>query len=112
MSLKLTFGAKPVFYSLLIGVSWHRIRWLPFRLLLPAIAASIIALAGVARVYLGVHWVSDVLGGLLLGLVTLVSLLWAYTRLRAGHMELLGLQFHVTERHSSKRNLPDISHIG
>ena len=52
------FGAV-VFYGFLIGVAWHRLRWLPLRLLLSAIAASIVVLAGVARVYLGVHWASD-----------------------------------------------------
>ena len=99
-----------VFYGLLSGVTWHHVRWSPLRFLVPAIAASITVLAGIARVYLGVHWTSDVLGGLLLGVVTLVGLLWIYSKLKAGYMELLGLQFHVTERSSRKRNLTDISH--
>ncbi len=97
------FGAV-VFYGFLTGVAWHRLRWLPLRLLLPAIAASIIVLAGVARVYMGVHWASDVLGGLLLGVVSVAGLLWVYYRLEAGHLELLGLQFHVTQPRSPKVN--------
>ena len=100
------FGAV-VFYGLLIGMSWHRIKWLPIRLLILAIAVPIIALAGVARVYLGVHWANDVLGGLLFGVVTLAALLWVYSRLRAGHLELLGLYFHVTRRRWYPRTRQD-----
>ena len=73
-------------------------------MLLPAITASIIALAGIARVYMGVHWASDVLGGLLLGVATLIGLLWVYHKLEAGHLELLGLQFDIMQRRSTKRN--------
>ena len=102
------FGAV-VFYGFLTGVAWHRLRWLPLRLLLPAIAASIVVLAGVARVYIGVHWASDVLGGLLLGVVSLVGLLWVYYKLEAGHLELLGLQFHVTQRRRTTRNRAEMS---
>ena len=93
-----------VFYGFLVGVAWRHLEWLPLRLLLPTIAASIVVLAGVARVYMGVHWASDVLAGLLLGTVSLIGLLWVYSRLRAGHLEVLGLQFHVTQRRSPKRN--------
>ena len=97
------FGAV-VFYGFLVGIAWPHLRWLPLRLLLPSIVASIVVLAGIARVYLGVHWPSDVLAGLLLGVACLVGVLWAYYRLKAGHMELLGLQFHVTQCLGPKRS--------
>ncbi len=90
--------AAVVFYGLLVGVAWHRFRWLYVRVLLLAIAASIVGLAGVSRVYLGVHWPSDVLGGLLLGSVALAGLLWVYAGLRSGYLGILGLEFRVTER--------------
>ena len=78
-------------------------------MLLSAMVVAIVVLAGVARVYLGVHWGSDVLAGLLVGSVCLIGLLWAYYKLKAGHLELLGLQFHVTQRPSSKRNWANLS---
>ena len=93
-----------VFYGFLVGVAWHRLRWPPLKLLLPATVASIVALAGVARVYLGVHWASEVLAGLLFGVVCLVGLLWAYYKLKTGHLELLGLQFQVRQRRSPERS--------
>jgi membrane-associated phospholipid phosphatase len=49
-------------------------------------AAVVLALAGAAwaRVYLGTHWPSDVVGGVLLGLA---GLLWAFDRGRLGKPE-------------------------
>jgi membrane-associated phospholipid phosphatase len=89
------FGAV-VFYGLLTGVALRRVRWMPVRLLAPALGISIVAMAAVARVYLGEHWPSDVLGGLLLGSVTLAGLLWVYAGLSAGCIEFLGLESRVT----------------
>ena len=50
-------------------------------------AAVVLALAGAAwaRVYLGTHWPSDVLGGVLLGLA---GLLWAFGTERSGKPEV------------------------
>jgi undecaprenyl-diphosphatase len=95
------FGAV-VYYGLLVGFSWQRIRWAPIKLLLAAGAAFITGIAGFARIYLGVHWASDVLGGLLLGSTALAVLLWVYTGLKAGYLELLGLQFRVSEPRRAK----------
>ena len=92
--------AAVVFYGFLVGVAWHRVRWLYFRMLLPTIATAIVVLAGISRVYLGVHWPSDVLGGALLGSVALAGLLWIYAGLRSGYLGILGLEFRVTERRS------------
>ncbi len=70
------------------------------RLLAPALGISIVVLAGVARVNLGVHWPSDVLGSLFLGSAVLGGLLWVYAGLSAGYLEFLGLEFRVRRRGS------------
>ena len=89
--------AAVVFYGFLAGVAWPRVRWVNVRLLLPTAAAAIVVMAAVSRVYLGVHWPSDVLGGALLGSVALAGLLWIYAGLRSGYLGILGLEFRVTE---------------
>ncbi|MDQ6884123.1 MAG: phosphatase PAP2 family protein [Candidatus Dormibacteraeota bacterium] len=53
----------------------------PHRRLLAAGAAAMVALIGFCRLYLGIHWLTDVLGGLALGLcwVAIVQLIAAAT---------------------------------
>jgi membrane protein DedA with SNARE-associated domain/membrane-associated phospholipid phosphatase len=48
-------------YALSRGTSWQR------AVAIWAVAVSVASLVGFSRVYLGVHWPTDVLGGLLLG---------------------------------------------
>ena len=40
---------------------------------------------GASRVYLGVHWPSDVVGGYLFGMMALVGLVWLRNRLTSSH---------------------------
>jgi len=93
--------AAVVFYGLLVAMILRRTRMIGLRVLAPAMGISIVLLAGVARVNLGVHWTSDVLGSLFLGTAVLGGLLWVYAGLCAGYLEFLGLEFRVRRRGSS-----------
>ena len=44
---------------------------------------AIIGLTGMQRVYVGVHWPSDSLGGFLFGGLLLALLIWGHRRLRS-----------------------------
>ena len=68
--------AAVVFYGLLAAIILRRTRMIWLRSLAPAMGLSIVVLAGVSRVNMGVHWPSDVLGSLLLGSAVLGGLLW------------------------------------
>lgn len=57
------------------------------RILALASLAVLILLVGTSRVYLGVHWPSDVLGGYLIGGVFLTALIWFHQTRRAGQTE-------------------------
>ena len=92
--------AAVVFYGLLVATVLRRTGMVWLRLLAPAMGISIVVLAGVARISMGVHWPSDVLGSLFLGSAVLGGLLWVYAGLSAGYLEFLGLEFRVTRRGS------------
>ncbi len=57
--------------------------WRPLRWSLQAGCLLLVVAAGPARVYVGVHWPSDVLGGYLLALLFVVPLVAAYRALRS-----------------------------
>lgn len=65
----LVFGLLAFLLRRLAGRRWHRAA--------PAVAAAIILAMAFDRVYLQVHWASDVLGGLLLGGICLLgAIIW------------------------------------
>jgi membrane-associated phospholipid phosphatase len=53
------------------------------RLLVQALCLGIIVLTALQRVYVGAHWPSDVLGGLLFGGLLLSLLIWSHRRFRS-----------------------------
>lgn len=63
-----------------------RWRWVPY-----AVAASIALAVGLSRLYLGVHWLSDVLGSITLGVIWIALLGIAYHRHAHVETHWLGL---------------------
>ncbi|HIP53074.1 MAG TPA: phosphatase PAP2 family protein, partial [Chromatiales bacterium] len=66
------FGFLAVIVARTMAVQW---RWVPY-----GIAALLTAVVAVSRLYLGVHWLSDVLGSFTLGLAWIAILGLAYNR--------------------------------
>ncbi len=65
------FGLLLLLAPSLIGIR-------PLRWLVQAFAAFLILAVGPARVYVGAHWPSDVLGSYVLGVLFLIPAVWAY----------------------------------
>lgn len=76
-------SAVMLFYGLLLSSLWSGpISSLASHRLVTSFACVLIALTGLSRVYLGAHFFSDVLGGLLFGTAYLCWSLYGYTRLQ------------------------------
>jgi membrane-associated phospholipid phosphatase len=69
-------AASIALYGTLALIAWHRLRPGALRKLLVTVAVVLPLAIGVARVYRGMHYVSDVIGGILLG----ATWLWATLR--------------------------------
>ncbi|MEV6672553.1 phosphatase PAP2 family protein [Streptomyces sp. NPDC051162] len=70
--------------GLVVWLLWlHRVRPAGIRAALAVGALSVIGV-GFTRLYLGVHWLSDVVGGWLLGAALVTGAVWAYDAVAAG----------------------------
>ena len=74
----MTRADKAAFYALLFFLIPIAVRWRPLRWVLQAGCLLVVLAGGPARVRVGVHWPSDVLGGYLLTLLFLLPALAAY----------------------------------
>jgi len=68
------------FYGLLILIVWQNIKKAWLRWTLSAFLILLIVAIGLSRVYLRVHYASDVIGGFTVGLVWLLLSLWILSR--------------------------------
>lgn len=71
------------FYGLIIFIVWDKIENKTARWLLSVLLVFIIFLIGFSRVYLRVHYASDVLAGFAIGLIWLVISLWVIGKIEA-----------------------------
>lgn len=71
-----------VLFGLLFFLIPTVVMWRPLRWTLQAVCVLAVAAAGPARVYVGVHWPSDVFGGYLLALLFVAPVAAAYLALR------------------------------
>lgn len=77
------------FYGIMAGLLTARLRSRDWRILLWMLAAALVASIGISRVYLGVHYPSDVLAGYLAAAVWVSAMLvldrvWARRRIQSG----------------------------
>lgn len=81
------------FYGLLIYLVWKNVNSLLLRWILTFLLVVFIHLIGFSRIYLRVHYASDVMAGFSLGLIWLVLSLWAV---------------HRIEKYTKKEIAPDV----
>lgn len=76
-----TSGAM-LFYGLLVAFLFSRVRAWPARVAIVLLALALVALVGLSRVYLGAHYLSDVLAAAAFGLAWLAVCVTATSTLR------------------------------
>lgn len=86
-----------LFYGMLAAFVWCRVGSALLKSIAITATTVLVIGAGLARVYRGAHWPSDVMGGLLLGAAALSVLIWMYAQLTAGRIRLLGVEFTVSK---------------
>jgi undecaprenyl-diphosphatase len=73
-----------VHYVVLFGfagfLAYSLVRPAALRWPLVAVCAGLVLLVGLSRIYLGAHWVSDIVGGYLLGGTVLIAGITVYNR--------------------------------
>ena len=84
--------ASIVFCGLLTYLIWQHWKSPKAKTVSTALSISVISIVGFDRVYLNVHWVSDVIGGCLLGLFWLTFTLWVFRNVEKNE-KLHGFKF-------------------
>jgi membrane-associated phospholipid phosphatase len=74
-----------VILGLLAYFAFINLKNRPTRMVVLAGLIALILLIGASRVYLGVHWPSDVIGGYLIGGIFLTALIWFHRTWKAHH---------------------------
>jgi undecaprenyl-diphosphatase len=72
-----------IFYGLLIYIAWHEIKNSWWRRGVIVLLALLILFIGFSRIYLRVHYASDVIAGLSVGFIWLIVSLWFINQIEA-----------------------------
>lgn len=67
-----------VLYGMLLFILLRCLKNILLKLVVMVFLSVLMVLTGLARIYLGVHWYSDVLGGYFYGLCFLAVVIWGY----------------------------------
>jgi undecaprenyl-diphosphatase len=96
-------GAAVAYSAIVVVLFWHtRRRWI--RVLAVAVVAILPVLVGVARVYRGMHFFSDVVFGALLGGASVIAAVTVLTRAAADH------HIEVAPAAEEHPSAPDLAH--
>lgn len=82
-----------VFFGFLFFLAWSRLPRSPLRTLALVLTSSLVLLIGPSRIFLGAHWLSDVVAAHLLGLLIL----------------LFAIEFHVKHIAPPKREVAEVA---
>jgi len=103
--------ASIVFCGLLTYLAWQHWKSTKTKTVSSALSITTISIVGFDRIYLNVHWFSDVVGGCLLGLFWLSFILWVFRYLATEKFQRSKFWAKPTEYqlnpHSSKREPKD-----
>lgn len=70
------------FYGLLIYFAWQFLNKKSYKIIITVVLSLIILFVSLSRIYLGVHYFTDIFGGLLLGAICLVIGILVHKRLK------------------------------
>ena len=93
-------------YGILAYFLWHEVHNRIVRILIVFAAALLVILVGISRMTLGVHYLSDVLGGFMAGGIWLGICIAAFSILQRGETRLTEIDEHETRSQPPEARVP------
>ena len=86
-----------IFYGFVIYLVYHQAKNRPIKWLVISLLIVIILLIGLSRVYLRVHYASDVIAGYCFGMMSLLIMLWLLRRIEKYNEKVIPAAVNVTK---------------